>query len=83
MNQLLILITGIVSISTALTAIGILNYVDAQDNTTALTGNMTKGNATVPMGNDTDATGIGATGTGNVKADIQDDIVGHISRRSR
>ena len=76
MNHLILLITGFVCTSMALAAIGILNQVYAQDNSTAIGVNVTKGNATMPIGN-------GTPDLGKVTPEVPDDAVGHISRRSR
>lgn len=60
----------------ALASIGILNHIYAQDNSTTIGVNMTKGNGTMPIGN-------GTRDLGKVTPEIPDDAVGHISRRSR
>ena len=64
------------SISIALAALWILNHAYAEDNSTAMAGNMTNGNVSFQMGNNT-------TEIGNDSIEITDDTVGHISRRAR
>ena len=85
---------------TGLTAISILNNVHAEDNSTSFVANVTKGNATMTMGNTTggnESSLDNATGTissrshatliGNdtpaTGSEMPEDVVGHISRRSR
>lgn len=67
MNQLHVLITGVLSIAVGLAAVGIANYALAQDNATMMTGNMTGNmtgdNATMMTGN---MTGIDDNTTGMI-----------------
>ena len=99
-NKSILLIKIIMALFTGLTAIGILNNVHAEDNSTSFVANMTKGNATMTMGNTTGGNETSldnATGTissrghstliGNdtpaTGSEMPEDVVGHISRRSR
>ena len=52
-NKSILLIKIIMALFTGLTAIGILNNVHAEENSTSFVANMTKCNATMTMGNTT------------------------------